>query len=70
MALIDQRSGCKVAWETYDDELEAREVAARAIVEAQRKAELGYDFGYCCPGEVQHHEAHPVHGECWIVTLP
>lgn len=70
MALLDYRGGCKVAWETYDNEPEANAAAERAVVEAQRKAELGYDFGYCYPGEVQHHKAHPVHGECWVVTLP
>lgn len=70
MARIDYTGGCKVAWETYDNEAEANEASARAVVEAERKAKLGYDFGYCWPGEVKHIEAHPVHGECWIVTLP
>lgn len=50
--LISQYSGCKVGWEVYDDEAEARAAAERAKAEADRKAALGYDFGYCIPGEV------------------
>ena len=70
MALINLSSGCKVGWETYDNEAEALVASERARVDARRKAGLGYDFGYCVPGEVRHIENHADHGECWIVTIP
>lgn len=70
MARIDYRGGCKVAWETYDDEAEAVAAGKAAEKEADRKAKLGYDFGYSWPGEVRHNAAHPEHGECWVVTVP
>jgi len=70
MALLNYTGGCKVAWETYDNEDEARAASSRAVTEARRKASLGYDFGYCVPGEVRHVPSHPEYGECWVVTLP
>ncbi len=70
MAMVEYRGGCKVAWETYDDKAEADAAAARASEERDRKAALGYDFGYQWPGSIQHIAAHPTHGECWVVTLP
>lgn len=70
MALLDTHAGCKVAWATYNDEAEARAAAEKAEKDAVRKASLGYDFGYCVPGEIRHFAEHPEHGEVWIVTLP
>ena len=70
MALIDQRSGCKVGWETYDNEEEAKAASERAKVEADSKWARGYDFGYLTPGSITHHAAHHEHGECWIVVTP
>jgi hypothetical protein len=70
MAMVEYRSGCKVAWETYDDEHEAIGASNAAKVEAERKAGLGYDFGFQWPGSIQHVENHPTHGEVWIVCLP
>lgn len=70
MTRIAYDSGCKVAWEWYDNEAEATEAAKVAAIERERKAALGYDFGYQWPGSVQHYPAHPVHGEAWRVCLP
>lgn len=70
MARVEYRGGCKVAWETYDNEDEAKKASADAVIEAERKAGLGYDFGYSSPGEIRHVPDHPEHGEVWIVTLP
>lgn len=47
------RSGCKVSWRYYKDEATAKRASDIAKVEARRKEELGYDFGYCDPGWVR-----------------
>lgn len=70
MALVEQRSGCKVGWETYDVEGEAITASLRAAKERDSKALRGYDFGYQWPGSIQHVADHPDHGEVWIVTTP
>lgn len=70
MTRIAYESGCKVAWEWYDNEPEAKEAARLARIEAARKAALGYDFGYQSPGSYQHYPNHPVHGSAWRVCLP
>jgi hypothetical protein len=49
---ISDRHGCKVGWNTYATEAEAKAAAEWAKVEEQRKAELGYDFGYQSPGSI------------------
>ncbi len=49
---IRERGGCKVRWATYATIEEAEAAAAWAKVEAGIKADQGYDFGYCCPGEI------------------
>lgn len=70
MAMVRQESGCKVGWEVYDNEAEAKAAAARAAEERERKAALGYDFGYQWPGSIQHFENHHEFGECWRVCTP
>lgn len=70
MALIDQRSGCKVGWDTYDDEAEAQAAAERASKARERKFALGYDFGYQWPGSIQHHAATETQPERWTVVTP
>lgn len=71
MALIEQRSGCKVGWETYDVEAEAQAASERSRTEAERKWARGYDFGYQVPGGITHVADHPTYGrEVWIVTTP
>jgi len=79
MALINQRSGCKVGWLTFDNEAEAREAAERAKEQARDAWSRGYDFGYQCPGEVvQRREYVDPHDtskgytllEEWTVTTP
>ena len=52
MALVSQRSGCKVGWDVYDNEDEARAAAVFQASERERKFALGYDFGYLWPGSV------------------
>lgn len=65
MALIKTDSGCKVGWETYDNEHEARMRARRAVQEAIRLASAGYDFGYSVPGVVwQGSDGN------WVVVVP
>lgn len=61
MTMIAQRSGCKVGWETYDNEDEANAAAKRASEERERKAAQGYDFGYQWPGSISFHPAHSAH---------
>lgn len=51
--LLDMRGGCKVGWETWESAEEAQAASLAAKGEARRKWDLGYDFGYCVPGEVQ-----------------
>lgn len=65
MALIKRDSGCKVGWETYDDEAEARQRAAALVPERQRMLAAGYDFGFQWPGEVQRNA-----DGTWTVTIP
>jgi len=49
---ISYRSGCKVCWETYATEEEAKVASVLARKEGYEKAALGYDFGYCSPGSI------------------
>lgn len=77
MTLIAQESGCKVGWEIYDDEDEARAAGERARALAIDKASRGYDFGYQVPGTVrfcaQHHDRHDrtlVYYNVWEVVTP
>ena len=62
---LSTRSGCKVAWYTYATKAEAEAAAEVAVSEAIRKAALGYDFGWCSPGEVRGTDEHG-----WVVTVP
>lgn len=70
MSRIETRSGCKVGWETFDNENEAKACAADAAVQRDRMFTQGYDFGYQWPGSIQHVANHPEHGECWVVVVP
>lgn len=47
------RSGMKVAWYSYATRAEAEAAAETAEVDAVERARLGYDFGYCVPGEIR-----------------
>ena len=49
---IRTRGGCKVSWNYYVTEAEAKECAAAAKHNARIQANLGYDFGYCSPGSI------------------
>ena len=66
MTMISSHSGIKVGWETYDNEAEALERSETARKQAEEMLEQGYDFGYCCPGEVVKHSTEGF----WIVTIP
>jgi len=71
MTLLTQNSGCKVGWETYDNEAEAQKASERAAKDRDRMLTQGYDFGWLWPGEIRHVENHPEHGcDVWIVTTP
>lgn len=61
---VSSRCGCKVAWETYALETDARKRAEFAREEARYVAALGYDFGYQSPGSVTRTS------EGWEVCLP
>ena len=49
---IRSESGCKVGWNFYATQEEAKACAAWAEAEGRYKASLGYDFGYCTPGSI------------------
>ena len=70
MPMIHYDSGCKVAWEWFDNEAEANERAAQASIDREAKFMRGYDFGYQWPGSVEHYPDHPVHGDSWRVCIP
>jgi hypothetical protein len=61
MALIKTDSGCKVGWEVYDNEAEARARATSPELAADRTRALqaGYDFGYQWPGTVERVRTYP-----------
>jgi len=48
----DLRVGCKVSWYTYENRDTAEECAEIARHNAEIAASQGYDFGYCCPGNI------------------
>lgn len=62
--LIKTESGCKVGWEIYDDEAEARARGRQAEVRMRDMESRGYDFGYQVPGEVRE-----TADGTWIVTV-
>lgn len=49
----EYRSGIKVSWHYYETKEEAEKCAEAAKHNAVRQRELGYDFGYCSPGEIR-----------------
>jgi len=53
MSELGFRVGMKVEWRYYSTEVEAKQAAAKAIVDARRKLEQGYDFGYQSPGSIR-----------------
>lgn len=70
MPLLDQRSGCKVGWETWSTKAEAVAAAKQADADGARMLLQGYDFGYQVPGSILYVPHHSEHGECWVVTTP
>ena len=51
--LLTSTSGAKVGWNYWSTREEAEVDSRKQRYEAERKAALGYDFGYMAPGEVQ-----------------
>jgi hypothetical protein len=50
---IRTRSGCKVSWNYYDNLADAQACAEAAQFNARIDAAMGYDFGFCAPGEIR-----------------
>ena len=44
--------GCKVSWYNFKTEEDAKKASEIAKHNAEIDASRGYDFGYCCPGEI------------------
>jgi hypothetical protein len=59
------RGGCKVSWLTYDKREDAEEASRIAISERDHLWGLGYDFGWCLPGEIVE-----TSGGKFVVTVP
>ena len=53
-AYDDFRCGCKVSWYYYKDEAKAKECSKAAEHNREISLSLGYDFGYCWPGNIEH----------------
>lgn len=70
VAKIRSNSGCKVGWDTYDNEAEARKASEAAKVEAVAMAQQGYDFGYQSPGEIVQARKDGEKIPEWTVTVP
>jgi hypothetical protein len=63
---LDTEGGCKVGWNYYQTREDADACSRWAKTEAKIKTELGYDFGWCCPGHVRWSEAR----QLWRVCIP
>jgi len=61
---VSQRQGCKVGWLIYATIEEAKACSVEAIYEGHKRAEQGYDFGYCAPGSITKVETG------WEVCIP
>lgn len=64
---IYRESGAKVGWLTYADRATAEQCAAAARHNARIQEALGFDFGYCAPGDI---EERPVGGSGFRVCIP
>lgn len=81
MTMISSDSGCKVGWETYDNEDEAK--AREKAIERASMISRGYDFGYQWPGTIEQVRTYPHKNEDgsqdrtrpefeneWVVCVP
>ncbi len=50
---VKQRGGCKVSWNYYSNEDDAKKCSEAAHHNGKLQAARGYDFGYCSPGEIR-----------------
>lgn len=50
---VRTRTGHKVSWQTFATLEQAQSVSGYARQEGEWLASLGYDFGYCSPGEIE-----------------
>ena len=48
-----QRVGCKVSWNYYVEESDAKKASVIARANAEIALSEGYDFGYCSPGSIR-----------------
>lgn len=48
-----RETGCKVSWRYYDKREDADAASEAAKHDAEIQAMRGYDFGYCCPGDIR-----------------
>lgn len=63
-------SGCKVSWNYYRDEAKAKECAIAAAHNRERCIALGFDFGYCWPGNIELIKTPGKFEGMYCVTLP
>ena len=68
------RSGCKVGWYYYRTKAAALRASAKAKATAIRRAEQGYDFGFCSPGAIRFidpaENPKSAYRGLWEVTVP
>ena len=65
--------GCKVSWSYYDKREDADAASKAAQHDAEIQLSLGYDFGFCCPGDIRWVEAGTKFGGDsgrWEVCMP
>lgn len=69
---VRHRGGCKVSWNYYRLESEARQCARIAVENAVIAQEEGFEFGYCAPGSVRRvrDEFGGMYRGLWEVCLP
>jgi hypothetical protein len=68
-----RETGSKVSWRYYDKREDADAASEAAKHDAEIQAMRGYDFGYCCPGDIRWVEAGTRLGGAngrWEVCLP
>ena len=63
------RGGARVCWYYYRDHEAARAAAAAAKHNGRIQTGLGFDFGYCAPGEITEAKTGE-HAGMWEVCIP
>jgi hypothetical protein len=65
---ITSRSGNKVGWLYYKTKKDAIAASKLAVIEAEHKSALGYDFGYLWPGSIR--QTFVDGKKLWEVVIP